>query len=146
MKFLQQLNSTTEEDRKSFVAGLKNSGQLERFGENVLLILSRVDDALKPRIIGRLVAAHISGKVKSYTKTMRLVAIVNRVYIEDLNYLRSFKPGVQEDDNISASLFAAGLLTNTGIDGGGADQEKKPGGYTYELNEYAELLLEHGLE
>jgi hypothetical protein len=146
VKFLMELKSTSEEDRTSFVCGLKKKGELERFGENVLLILSRVDDGLKPRIIGRLMAAHISGKIKSYTKTIRLVAIVNRVYAEDLNYLRSFKPGLQKDDNISASLFAAGLLANTGIDGGGADQEKYPGGYTYELNEYAELLLEYGLK
>lgn len=145
VKFLMELNSTSEKDRNDFVHQLKKIGEMERFGENILLILSRVDDGLKPRIVGRIVAAHIAGKIKSYAKTMRLVAIVNRVYAEDLNYLRSFKPGVQEDIDISSSLFAAGLLENTGFDAGGADQYKQRGGYIYELNGYAKILIEHGL-
>ncbi|MFN3825170.1 MAG: hypothetical protein ACK4RN_14400, partial [Pseudorhodobacter sp.] len=69
-----------------------------------------------------------------------------RFFRRSLSYLRSFQPGVQKNHDIAASLVAAGLLANTGIDGGGADQDKEPGGYMYELNEYAELLLEHGLK
>ena len=79
-------------------------------------------------------------------RSVRLVAIVNRVYAADLSYLRSFRPGVQEDDDVAASLSAAGLLANTGFDGGGADQEAQPGGYTYNLNDYGRLLITHGLK
>ncbi len=145
-QFLRQLNATTKEEREAFVRKLENDGELERFGETFLLILDRVDSASKPKIYGRILAAHISGKIPSFTKVKRLVAIVNRIYVEDLDYLRSFSSGVQKDADVAVSLFSAGFLSNTGFDGGGIDQSQEPGGLTYALNEYGELLLAHGFE
>lgn len=146
LRFLSELNSTPKDRRESFVRSLQGERKLEYFGETVLLILDRMDDSIKPKIVGRILAAHISGDIESFDKTMRLVAIVNRVYAADFTYLRSFCPGVQNDEDVAASLFAAGLLANTGFDGGGADQAQHPGGYTYDLNEYGRLLVAHGLK
>jgi hypothetical protein len=144
-RFLQELQITTEAMRGDFVRQLEKDGQLERFGEAILLILDHSDDALKPMIVGRILAAHIAGDIALYGKAMRLVAIVNRVYAADIVYLKSFRPGVQHDVDVAEALFAAGLLRNTGFDGGGVNQELEPGGYTYELNEYGQLLVTHGL-
>ena len=146
VKFLQELNAVTKAERDTFVRDLEKDGKTERFGETMLLILDRMGDSSKPAIAGRILAAHISGKISSYTQAMRLVAIVNRVYAEDIAYLSSFRSGLQSDEDIAASLFASGLLANTGFDGGGADQNINPGGYTYDLNEYGRLLIAHGME
>ena len=76
---------------------------------------------------------------------MRLIAIVNRVYASDIAYLNSFQPGLPKDPDVAASLYAAGLLADTGYDGGGIDQDLEPGGFTYELNDYGKLLISYGI-
>jgi hypothetical protein len=145
IRFLQELRVTTEARRGDFVRQLEEDGQLERFGETILLILDRIDDASKPVIIGRILAAHIAGEIALFGKAMRLVAIVNRVYSADIVYLTSFHPGVQHDVDVAEALFAAGLLRNTGFDGGSLDEDLEPSGYTYELNEYGRMLVSYSL-
>ncbi|NOX74963.1 MAG: hypothetical protein GXP03_15535 [Alphaproteobacteria bacterium] len=146
INFLQGLDATTKVERNDFVCKLEKDGRMETFGETILLILESIDEATKPAIVGRILAAHISGKIASYDQAMRLVAIVNRVYVTDIAYLSSFCAGLPEDEDVAVSLFAAGLLAQTGFDGGGADQDLKPGGNTYELNEYGCLLIAHGMK
>jgi hypothetical protein len=145
VSFLNELNATTKEGRDAFVKTLEKSGKIETFGSTILLILDSIDDASKPAIVGRIIAAHISGKITSLPQAMRLVAIVNRVYPTDIEYLSSFRPGLPDDEDIASSLYAAGLLSNTGFDGGGSDQDIKPGGFTYDLNEYGRLLIAYGI-
>ena len=143
--FLQNLKTTTQEERDAFIASLADQKELERFGDTIMLILEQNDDLRKPGIIGRVVAAHIKGRI-DYAKAMRLAAIVNRAYAADLNYLKSFQPGFQADSpDIAASLFSAGLLADAGISGGTFDQTER-GGTLYEMNEYGRLLVEHGLD
>jgi hypothetical protein len=144
IKFLQGLEETSKEERAGFVSKLEEDGQTEYFGETILLILDRIDDSEKSTIVGRILAAHISGKIQSFVKTKRLIAIINRAYTADLSYLASFQPGVQKDHDVAASLSAAGLLENIGIDGGNV--EPGSGGYIYDLNTYGRLLVTHCLK
>ena len=96
-------------------------------------------DMAKPRIIGRVIAAHIDGHIDA-EKAMRLAAIVSRCYAHDLEYLRSFEPGTQGDgSDIAATLYSAGLLSFAGTD------YNPDGGIIYELNTYSKLLLKYGL-
>lgn len=145
-KFLQALEDTSKAERDEFVSELQKKGKMEHFGETILLILDTIDDASKPAIVGRILAAHISGKIASFDKAMRLIAIVNRVYAADIAYLGSFQPGLPKDSDVAASLYAVGLLANTGYDGGGIDQDLKPGGFTYDLNDYGKLLIAYGIK
>jgi hypothetical protein len=144
IRFLQSLETTSAERRREFTDRLRREGKASEFGENNLLILSRVDDIKKPEMIGRLMAAHIDGNIP-FGKAMRLVAIVNRCYVQDLAYLQAFKRGVQRSGtDIAASLFSAGLLADCGLDSGDyADPES--GGTVYDLNEYRRLLREYAL-
>ena len=143
-RFLFGLKRTTEEDRRRFTGRLRKEGKLEEFGEAILLILDRVNDTNKPTIIGRIMAAHIAGEIE-YVKAMRLVSIVDRCYAEDLEYLRSFQPGLQGPwSEIAAMLQAAGLLAISGEDLGGFTEDE-PGGSLYELTSYGRLFVKFGL-
>lgn len=140
-------SATTQAERDAFLAGLREKGQTERFGETVLLLLEQADDARKPDLMGRILAAHMSGKIAAYDDAMRLIAMINRAYAVDLNYLLTMKPGVQRGNGavIAASLESVGLLVNGGFDGGGLDQDAEPGGLVYRISDYGQMLLTHGL-
>jgi hypothetical protein len=142
--FLRELGNASPEKRKAFVSGLQRECKLEEFGENILLLLSRMDHMSKPRIVGKILAACVEGKI-DYRKAMRLAAIVDRCYAEDLEYLRNFCPGLQAgDEDVAAMLFSAGLLGNRGLDAG-SYEDASSGGTLYDLNEYGNLLLSYGL-
>lgn len=145
IKFLQELSNTTFEKRQKFVAEIEQDPRKKReFGETLILLIERADSLQKPSILGRLLKYLILGNI-SYEDATRLSFIVDRVYITDLNYLRSFTPGSQNNPNIAASLQSAGLLNFAGIDGGTFD-EPSSGGVVYELNEYGKMLLKYGLD
>ncbi|MER8904314.1 hypothetical protein [Mesorhizobium sp. M0772] len=144
VRFLNGLEKASAEDRQAFTKKLRDENRLEEFGQNVLLLLSRLDDMSKPAIIGRVMAAHIEGKI-NYDKAMRLSAIVDRSYATDLDYLRTFKEGVQRGGaDIATMLFSVGLLADRGSDGG-EYSDPESGGTLFALNEYGELLLKYGL-
>jgi hypothetical protein len=144
LRFLSALNTTDHADRAKFSENLRREGKSAQFGEAILLILDRIDDTEKPSIIGRILAAHVRGEY-DYATAMRLAAIVNRCYIQDLQLMKSFKPGLQRElTPIAESLFAAGLLSSGGIDGGSVG-DPLSGGTIYKLNEYGALLVKFGL-
>ncbi len=141
---MEAVSQTSAEKRAAFTAKLQEEGKTEEFGQNILLLLSRLDDMAKPGIVGRILAAHIKGNI-NYDEAMRLAAIVDRCYLGDLKYLKTFKDGTQgEGSDIAAMLLSGGLLANNGIDGGSLG-DPKSGGIIYGLNKYAELLLKYGL-
>jgi hypothetical protein len=144
-RFLDPLAATSDEERMRFVERLEAKGKVEEFGETIFLLLERIDDTVKPGIIGRIGAALVRGDV-SYDKAMRLAAIVNRCYAQDLEYLRRFPEGAHADmADTAASLFSVGLLRQTGQNYGSMSAPiSSPN--VYELNEYGRLLLEYGLD
>jgi hypothetical protein len=144
VRFLEEVSHASPEKRADFIANLKAKHKADEFGENILLLLGRLDDISKPRIVGRIMAAHIEGHIDCH-RAMRLCAMVARCYASDLIYLKTFKPGVQRaGTDVAAMLAADGLLAQTGIDGGELS-DPESGGFTYDLNEYGQLLLEYGL-
>lgn len=141
--FLQELSSASSEDRSKFLTQFDTEEKQHKFGQTVLLLLERSEDLTKPRLIARLICAHIKGAI-DYSKTMRLCAIVQRCYTEDLNLLRDFKDGTQGTAApIAESLLSAGLLSHGGFDGGSAVGDD--GGIIFVMNEYGQLLKIHAL-
>ncbi|MDQ0450032.1 hypothetical protein [Methylobacterium aerolatum] len=144
VNFLEGVAEASEEKRAAFTEKLQEDGKAEAFGENVLLLLDRLDDMAKPRIIGRLMAAHIEGHM-DYDTAMRLCAMVSRAYASDLAFLKTFKSGAQGDGApVAAMLAASGLLQQTGVDGG-LETEEASGGMLYDGNAYGKLLVQYGL-
>lgn len=144
LRFLGETNKVSLAERCTFAKHLDADERTAEFGETILLILERIDDTRKPSIIGRVMAAHIRGDL-DYAKAMRLASIVSRCYVQDLELLRTFAPGVQREKTpIAESLFAVGLLSNGGIDDGDAS-DPFSSGTIFNLNEYGELLIQFGL-
>ncbi|SNX69391.1 hypothetical protein SAMN05878503_10414 [Cereibacter ovatus] len=138
-RFLQGLKTLSQQKREAFTDRLYAKGEAEKFAEAVLLLLERADEVGKPALLARIVAEHVRGNM-SQRDCFKLCSSVNRVFSADLERLRDFKDGVQEDVEASESLFSAGLLSNQGFDGGGADQTVRPGGTVYALNRFGALL------
>lgn len=144
-RFLDQASAADPAARDKFVEGLKEQGKAEEFGETILLILDRLDDTVKPGLVGRIMAAHMRGDIE-YGPAMRLVSIIARCYAADLEFLKTFREGTQrEHAPIAESLFAAGVLSDAGIDGGNVS-DPLSGGTIYRLNVYGELLLKYALQ
>jgi hypothetical protein len=146
VRFLRPIAETTEAQRRAFIADLEAKDRYATFGENMLLLLDRLDDTSKPTIVGKIMAAHIKGLI-DYDKAMRLNAIVSRCYAADLDYLKTFERGTQgKSEGVADMLYAAGLLAIIGIDGGTfAEASQEDGGTIFDINEYGRLLLQYGL-
>lgn len=143
--FLSNIAIASSELRESFSAQFDSEDSRHRFGEAILLLLERSDDMEKPKIIGKIMRAAIQNSIE-LPKAMRLCAIVNRCYIQDLDFLLVFEEGPQFADMtaIVESLQSVGLLSTHGFDGGDLSSSSKSG-VIYKLNSYGELLLEYGL-
>jgi hypothetical protein len=144
LAFLQEAENLSLEDRKKFAEKFSNKDTQEDFGGALLVLIDRSEDIEKPRILGRLLAAHAKG-VFGQTDFMRLAKMVDRSYFEDLVILKSFQPGVQFENEIPAqSLASQGFLCQAGIDGGNADGTS--GGMLFEITHYGRWLTEYGLQ
>ncbi len=60
--FVENLEHCSDEERREFTEKLERDRETERFGRNILLLLEKVDDTLKPQIMGKILAAAISKK------------------------------------------------------------------------------------
>lgn len=141
--FLKEISKTSAEDRAKFVAQFDSNEKQHEFGQAILTLLDRSEDMSKPRLIAKIVAAHIQGHIDS-AKTMRLCAIVNRCYTQDLRILENFSEGTQGNNSaIAESLLSVGLLSHGGIDGG--TWEGRDGGVIFVMNEYGRLLTKYAL-
>ena len=66
LDFLQELSDTTEEERKKFLQGFEDNPQEQRrVGENLMLLLDRLDDLGKPTMIAKLLKAYVRASVTS---------------------------------------------------------------------------------
>ncbi|MBF0337686.1 MAG: hypothetical protein HQL05_07610 [Nitrospirae bacterium] len=90
LRFLEALDITTSEERFKFTEWLESEGNTEQFGETILHLIDKIDDTVKAKITGRIIAALIKGYI-DYDKAMRLAHIINKCYAKDLEYLRSFR-------------------------------------------------------
>lgn len=145
--FLSQISEASHGERQQFAKRFANDAESRRFGESVLLLLERAENMEKPRIVGRIMRAAIRGQI-DLTKAMRLAAIVDRCYMQDLDHLPMFESGPQLDEFriVVEALQSVGLLSTAGFDGGNMDEDPIRSGTVYVLNEYGELLIRYGLQ
>jgi hypothetical protein len=141
--FLKEMSQTSAEDCAKFVAQFDSDEKQHEFGQAILMLLDRSEDMNKPRLIAKIITAHIQEHIDA-AKTMRLCAIVNRCFTQDLSILENFSEGTQgENSAIAESLFSVGLLSHGGIDGG--TWEGRDGGVIFVMNEYGRLLTKYAL-
>jgi len=118
-RFMQPFNQkTTHDEQLKFAEELKRDPKrLERFYENLLLRVERMDDITKPEILGKIYACHVSRKIREEELQDLCHSLNNSKLIDLIEFSRSFwlksyKFGVPEiSRKTSRNLVSSGLVT-----------------------------------
>jgi len=118
ISFLFEIKSIPEEKRKKFIKKLNNNSKYNhKVGEKLIVIVDRLDDYNKSKLIGKLFCYTIQGRI-DYDTFLRLSSIINNCFLSDLPRLKLFKEDVQNITEFEKyQLFNIGLLEPIGIDG-----------------------------
>jgi hypothetical protein len=144
-RFLGETSGLTAEERLNFKSKFQNEEQAEEFGGLVVVLLDRADDLTKPVILGRLLVAYAKGAF-SQDDFFRLAKMVERSFTDDLDLLRGFSSGNMPRKEIQAqNLSSIGFLYQVGFDGGEIGNLDS-GGILYQISQYGEWVVRHGLE
>jgi hypothetical protein len=91
LHFLRELGDTTEEERRKFLQEFEEDAKEQRkIGENLILLLDRLDNLDKSAMVAKLLKAYIKGEIKSYDEFAYYSALVDRSPMFDLSALLSF--------------------------------------------------------
>jgi hypothetical protein len=141
VKLLERLRSgfKDEADSKRFQDFIQSNKSNDRFNTNIVILIDRMDRIEKSDIIANILLEMSRGSL-TYKEGMRLMSMVDRVYFEDLEYLKKFKDGVQRENSLIAqNLMIAGFLSDGGLDGGDWD-DPLSSGTIYVMNIYGEKM------
>lgn len=121
LSFLSEFSGVEESERQRFAEQLEtDEGSRARAGAALALLLDRLDDLDKPRIIGRLYRARLNNGL-SFAKLRRFCMIVERAHLPDLIELVHLPDGERVDNVAAPYLHALGLVSITGEDYGTLD-------------------------
>lgn len=149
-KFLTQIKDIPLDERKKFIEDIE-SEETEKIkvGQALLLILDKLDDLNKPKIIGNLFKATIKEQI-TYDVFLRLSSIVQRAFLSDLIKLNNsnFYSEVTKDHFYSIGLMRAKIkedYSRARASFGGPGQDKPDLLINYELTDLACTLYKYGL-
>jgi hypothetical protein len=126
VRFLKGCGNLTEEEKAKFQKQLKTDpASRRRAGENLLLILDRLDNFEKAELIGKVFAAKVRGEIDE-DMFYRLATVITNASIVDLKNLglsyekiadekRGIPVAKRLDDATSQSLYNAGLVRASGF-------------------------------
>ena len=112
-RFLYQLKDIPLEKRIEFGNRIRRDGEYRRkVGENLLLIIEKLDALSKADMVGRVYRAHLEGEIGTETLE-RLVSAIERVHLHDIERLQRFYASEVDDsyeDEQLQNLAFAGLV------------------------------------
>ncbi len=118
--FLKGIDNVPLAERQDFVKKMSdNSSFRTRVGENLIMLLDRLDDFDKPRLVAKLFCHLLGGRI-SYDDFIRLTNSIDRAFISDLRRLLSYFRRPEQghgrhalldetEQSLWQSLFSAGL-------------------------------------
>ena len=146
--FLEHVKDISAEEKKKFIDNLESNHEEKiKVGKTLLLIIDKLDDLDKPRIIGNLFRANLKNQI-TYNDFLRLSTIVQNVFYSDLiklNISNNYSQPTQ-DHFTSVGILTSKLKNNS------TNLERINGMKTtnfeikYELTYAAKLLIKYGLE
>lgn len=143
-KFLQECKNINEEKKQAFMRKMVEDNE-QKIGLSFIQILVNLDEVEKATIIGKAYKYCIENEL-SLKFYLRLCYLVNECYYNDILELQHFRTNNRilsknkvMDEEVLDSLFAAGLLSEYGYDGGGFNGEDE--GTQYGLNKYSEAII-----
>lgn len=105
--FLIPLSNIPEQEKEKFAGKLDTDPKLKRkVGDNLILLLDRLDDLEKPQFLADAFKAYIRGDI-SYEDFRRLSSAIDIAFIDDLGTLTSVKEHASYD--LLHRLTRAGL-------------------------------------
>jgi hypothetical protein len=111
--FLKPMNQIDPREREEMFWKLQfNEEYNGKVGNKLLLILEKVDDIQKAKLIGVLFKKTLCGKI-DYETFLRLAAIIDKIFLSDLKRLPEYETPIGNQE-ISASLYGLGLVIRTG--------------------------------
>ncbi len=145
-KFLQECKNIDKEKQQAFIT--KNvEGKEKRVGLNFIQLLSNLDEVEKATIVGKVYKYCVENglNIKFY---LRICYLVNECYYDDILELKHFRTNDRissknkvMDTETLVSLYAAGLLSEYGYNGGGFTDEDDEG-TIFGLNKYSEIIVD----
>jgi hypothetical protein len=140
--FLTSLSDTTIEDRLEFIS--KHEKQSAKIGEELIILLDRLDHANKPEYVAKLFKHYLNEEI-SLIVYHRLCQIIDKCFIEDLKFLKE-----NESREIVTGIEALGLANNglavrASFDGGTFDEVNYNPKTDYKINELGKLLIKYAL-
>ena len=109
--FLRELGDTTEEERKKFLQEFEEDPKEQRkVGENLILLLDRLDNLNKPAMVAKLMKAHLKREITNYDEFVYYSSIVDRTSMLDLSALLShFSTGDVDEEWLGQRFYHLGL-------------------------------------
>ncbi len=113
-RFLQGLESVDPKDRERFADNLERDPKLRsRIGENLLLVLDRLDDMEKPELLARAFSLMMRGEIP-YSQLSEFALAIDRCLVSDLVYLRGTDSKLNLPSSAANRLSACGLVEQYG--------------------------------
>lgn len=113
--FLQSLNECDLGKRQEFVTKLNgDQKEKQKIGETLLIILERLENMEKPKIIGNLFKAYLEEQI-NYKDFTKVSGILSRIQLEDLMVLKNREVPLKDMPTDTLEYLAMNGLMNIGI-------------------------------
>jgi len=115
LRFLKEFYSVSEAEKTELKSRLKDDTKFDvKVGDKLIEILIHMDDVEKARIVARLFAAYIDGKI-GYDALCRYSQVVNNSYLNDLVRIGKLEGKVDEYGLVEVPESDAMVLLNSGL-------------------------------
>lgn len=109
-RFLIHLAEIPIERRQSFKAKLdRDKNFREKVSENLLILIDKLDDMLKPELLARAFSAYIMEEI-DYVTFRRISVAIDRCFVEDLPQLLEKDKRIALKPHVASILLSAGLI------------------------------------
>ncbi|RJP50164.1 MAG: hypothetical protein C4583_11070 [Anaerolineaceae bacterium] len=104
--FLHELSDTTEKERMNFLQEFEEDPKEQRkIGENLLLLLDRLDNMDKPAMVAKLLKAYIKGEIDSFDDFTFYSSIIDKSPISELSSLFTYFSMLDADEDSLGKRF-----------------------------------------
>ncbi len=135
--FLLNIKDVPQSEREKLILKIETSEKYQKnVGETILLIINKLDDLEKPKLIGKIFNYFLNEKI-DYETFLRLSQSIEKVFLPDIDKLIQMNDGERIEYEIQNQLFNSGLLSQTRT-----GDLSIGGGNEYYINQYGTTLVE----
>ncbi|KOY87380.1 hypothetical protein AD998_15615 [bacterium 336/3] len=137
LRFLNEINDTTLEERANIINKIEQNPQYtHNLGENLILLIDKLDDLDKANIIGKLFKSVLEQRIDIIT-FQRICHAVNGIFIHDIYELHKLWKGENIVHDIKNNLFIYGFMKRKSF-----GQVALDGSNEFEINSLGKILIE----